>query len=89
MTTVVASPFMVARRAAFARALASKPRPAEPTGLGAVVQVGNSDIYVRTKLTTRHRHWSNAYGMNGKARYRWDDLPLPITVLSPGVEVTL
>lgn len=89
MTAVTATPFMVARRAAFARALASKPRPAEPSGLGAVVKVGNGDIYIRTKLTTRHRHWSNAYGMNGHARYRFDQLPLPITVLSPGVEVTL
>jgi hypothetical protein len=89
MTTVVASPFLVARRGAFARARACKPRPGEPSGVGAVVQAGNGDLYTRPKVTTTSRHWQNAYGMNDGTRYRWDELPLPITVLSPGVEVTL
>lgn len=84
MTT--ATPSTVARLGAFLRAFAVR-RPDEPTGLGAVVRAGNGDLYVRAKVTTTTRHWANAYGLNGHTRYRWEQLPPPVVVLSPGVEV--
>lgn len=81
-----ATPSTLARMGAFLAAFAA-PRPDEPTGLGAVVRAGNGDLYVRAKVTTKDRNWSNAYGMTGHTRYRWDQLPRPVEVLAPGVEV--
>jgi hypothetical protein len=85
---MIATPSTLARLGAFLRALAVAPQPDEPTGLGAVVLAGNGDLYTRPKLTTTDRHWQNAYGQTDHTRYRWDQLPRPVTVLAPGVEVT-
>jgi hypothetical protein len=85
---VNATPSTLARLGAFLRALAVAPRPDEPSGLGAVVRAGNGDLYVRAKVVTTDRHWQNAYGQTGHTRYRWDQLPRPVSVLSEGVEVT-
>ena len=87
MKTVVATPFMVARRAAFLRAFAVAPRPEEPSGVGAVVRAGNGDIYTVPKVTALTKRWANAFGMTNHARYRWEDLPRPIEILSHGVQV--
>lgn len=86
--TFRATPSTVARLGAFLRALAIAPQPDEPTGLGAVVRAGNGDLYSRPKLTTAGRNWQNAYGHTDHTRYRWDQLPRPIEVLSRGVEVS-
>ena len=85
---ITVSPSTLARLGAFLRAFAMAPRPDEPTGLGSVVRAGNGDLYVRAKLTTTERHWQNAYGHTAHTRYRWDQLPRPIVVLSAGVEVS-
>jgi hypothetical protein len=82
-----ATPSTLARLGAFLRALAVAPQLDEPTGLGAVVRAGNGDLYVRAKVTTTERHWSNAYGLTGHTRYRWDQLPRPVVVFSDGIEI--
>ena len=87
MSGLTATPSTLARLAAFLRARALAPQPDEPVGLGAIVRAANGDLYIRAKLTTQTRHWTNAYGMTDHTRYRWDQLPRPLEVVAPGHEV--
>lgn len=59
-------------------------RPDEPTGLGAVIEVRNGELYVRDKTTTTTAHWKRARGQEGGARHRYADLDVA-RVLSEGV----
>lgn len=59
------------------------PQPAEPTGLGAVVEVGGK-FYVRTNLSSEHPWLDISTGKHSK----WGPPPNgPVTVKAPGVDI--
>jgi hypothetical protein len=57
------------------------PKPDEPTGLGAVVEDGHGERWVRVKSTTTIRHWRHEFGGDRK---RYADIGA-VRVLSEGV----
>lgn len=67
------------------RSLIADPRPEEPTGLGAVIDV-SGELYVRDKTTTTTAHWKRARGQENGKRHRYDELCGVVRVLSDGVQ---
>lgn len=63
------------------RSLIEPPKPEEPTGLGAVVETANGDLYVRSKTITTIAHWKPA---KGGERRKYEHLKV-VRVLSEGV----
>lgn len=78
---------VVLDRPTFLAVVAQIPEPAEPTGLGALVLAGNGELYIRPKLTTIRRHWKNVRGRTDHTKYAWENLPRPLILVAPGVEV--
>lgn len=74
--------------------LVSRPAPAEPQGIGAVVLVtyddtdGGTDTFVRAPDNAPTQPWYRVGGIHGSNHYGWDAVAYrnnTITVLSPGV----
>ena len=66
----------------------AEPRPDEPTGLGAVVEAAGLRwvrVETRPDLGRLGYWWTPNAAINSE---RWDGIPDPITVLSPGWEPT-
>lgn len=62
--------------------------PPEPTGLGAVIETFDGELYIRDKTTTTVAHWKRARGQEGGKRHRYDDLRV-VKVLGAGTLMPL
>lgn len=49
-------------------------KPNEPTGLGAIVEDTNGELWIRDKTTTTYKHWKRAAGQDKSRRYPWAEV---------------